>query len=487
MSLSTERWPPRGATTNRADRPERPNRVSLWPVIFAAVAAALLTLLPAMLLGPRGALFGGGVVVAVAVVALALRRFTVFLVLCLLIRPLLDQVKSSNQTSLFELTSVLSLLFLAAAALWLIAQREAGVRAPSSGIWLVLLAMVLFSLLSTLTSLHLMASVTEFIKLVSWFLMFLVVRRLAQTEESLRTILAAVAAAAVIPLLCAYYELITPGVGRFWEVRHGLLRLTSTFDLGNSFGRFLMLFVITGFALAGAWCIPPTRWSRLVTRLALLALPVPLYFTYTRAAFIGVGVGVLVVLILQDRRVTALLLVGVALLAFAFPASRTAIQNGARPEQTEYTNDSVAWRFDYWQQVLELTNGHELLGIGPGSTTLETLEGKEPHNEYLRALVENGVLGLLCFLGLLLTIFLGAVRVARDRLLTPLRRACGAAGAGTIAAIAAAGVASNIFDSIAFMWYVAVLVGVVDASIIRFASRPAGYDQANLPGEVRMG
>lgn len=487
MSVSTERWLPRAGARRGVRPPIGPNRVSVLPVICAAVAGALATVLPAMLLGPKGALFGGGALVGVALVAIALRRFTVFLVLVLLIRPLLDQVKFSNQTSLFELTSGLSLLFLAAASLWLVAQRESGVRAPSSGIWLVVMAMVLFTLLSTLTSLHHSASLTEFIKLGSWFVMFLVVRRMAQTEQNLRTILAAVAGAAVIPLLCAYYELITPGNGTFWEVRHGLHRLTSTFDLGNNFGRFLMLFLITGFALAGAWRIPPTRWSRVATRLALLAIPVPLYFTYTRAAFIGVGVGVLVVLILQDRRVAAMLLVGVALLAFLLPASRTAIQNAARPEQTEYTNDSVAWRFEYWQQVLDLTRGHELLGIGPGSTNLETLQGKEPHNEYLRALVENGVIGLLSFLALLLTIFLGAVRVARDQLLTPLRRACGAAAAGTLAAIAAAGVASNIFDSISFMWYVAVLVGIVDASIIRFTSRPAGYEQANRPGEVRMG
>jgi len=449
------------ANVERAPRDFRP--FLTWTA--AALAAGIFTVVPWLLLGTAGAMIGAGTLVGIAMVAVALRRFAIFLVLVLLVRPVLDHLKFGTETSLFELTSLLSLLFLVAGVLWLLAQREANGPAPLTVVWLITTAMAMFYLLSTATSLHPSDSLTPFVKLASWFVMFLVVRRFATTEKNLRTLLIACAACAVLPLFFAYYELITPGQGSFWEIRHGLKRLTSTFNLGNNFGRFLMLFTVSGVALASAWQVPPTTRSRVITRLGLLALPIPFYFTFTRAAWIGVAVGVLVVFVVQDRRLAPLLMVAVALLAFAVPSAPSAIQTAARPEQTEYTNDSVAWRYQYWSKVIDLTKGHEQLGIGPGSLVLEG--GKEAHNEYLRAFIENGVAGLTALLALIISLFLAAVRVARDRLLTPLRRGFGAAGAGVTAAVAAAGAASNIFDSISFMWYFAVLMGVVDASLAR--------------------
>jgi hypothetical protein len=60
-------------------------------------------------------------------------------------------------------------------------------------------------------------------------------------------------------------------------------------------------------------------------------------------------------------------------------------------------------------------------------------------------------------------------------------------------AVAAAGAASNIFDSISFMWYFAVLMGVVDASLARsqaaarqaVASQSTRNQQATRSEEVK--
>jgi O-antigen ligase len=80
---------------------------------------------------------------------------------------------------------------------------------------------------------------------------------------------------------------------------------------------------------------------------------------------------------------------------------------------------SLAWRIHKWEQLLPEWEGSPVLGRGLGTTLTEeavfddAYRGVPPHNEYVRYLVETGVLGLLALtlgLGLLVRRLLGARR-----------------------------------------------------------------------------
>jgi O-antigen ligase len=91
-------------------------------------------------------------------------------------------------------------------------------------------------------------------------------------------------------------------------------------------------------------------------------------------------------------------------------------------------NTSLAWRLDKWKMLLPEWERAPLFGIGLGTTT--TNEGapgnrfasKPPHNEYVRYLVETGLVGFTILLGALALLIRGFVRK---------RRVLGTSDAGT--------------------------------------------------------
>jgi O-antigen ligase len=72
------------------------------------------------------------------------------------------------------------------------------------------------------------------------------------------------------------------------------------------------------------------------------------------------------------------------------------------------TTNSLDWRFYNWKRLLAIWQEQPLLGWGMGSTNEELQPiGKQPHSEYVRVLVEFGILGAaFCVALLLIAIFL---------------------------------------------------------------------------------
>jgi O-antigen ligase len=98
--------------------------------------------------------------------------------------------------------------------------------------------------------------------------------------------------------------------------------------------------------------------------------------------------------------------------------------------QTRHSaNTSLAWRFYKWETLLPQWERSPYFGNGLGTTTTSEgtsengIEGKVPHNEYVRYLVETGAVGLMILLG-------GLTLLIRQ--LARIRRLPGALAAGTI-------------------------------------------------------
>ncbi len=149
----------------------------------------------------------------------------------------------------------------------------------------------------------------------------------------------------------------------------------------------------------------------------------------------------------------AFMVAGLVILAFlATPlgAERIAKESASNVTTAEHgeASSSFAWRLYKWETLLPEWERHPLFGRGLGTTVTSEatvsnrLSGFEPHNEYLRYLVETGVVGLAILLwgaGLLI------------RVLVRRRRMPGSRDAGTLnaASLAIAIVIGCLFNAIA--------------------------------------
>jgi O-antigen ligase len=113
------------------------------------------------------------------------------------------------------------------------------------------------------------------------------------------------------------------------------------------------------------------------------------------------------------------MIAGVVVLAFfATPlgSHRIARESGTNVEATGEPNSSLAWRLHKWKMLIPEWEKSPIFGQGLGTTT--TGEGpvgnryasKPPHNEYIRYLVETGIVGLAILLGALTILIRGLVR-----------------------------------------------------------------------------
>ncbi len=179
-------------------------------------------------------------------------------------------------------------------------------------------------------------------------------------------------------------------------------RAQGLFKDPNVFGPFLVPAVLI---LMEETVAPRLLRFRLATKLLLLSvLTVGVVFSFSRAAWLNLAVGMLVLLtVLALRRGggrRAMTMLVVALVAGAALVGVVAATSSASfLTERAGLQDYDVQRFGTQASGLEIAASHPL-GIGPGQ--FEAVSDLSAHSTYVRALAEEGVLGALLVLGLLL-------------------------------------------------------------------------------------
>ncbi|MFD0745127.1 O-antigen ligase family protein [Phytohabitans flavus] len=411
----------------------------------------------------------GGVLVGV----LALTRFAAYVLLMLAVRPLLDLFKLSGPTAgtgsdggsarALDPSTLVGVLFLLAAGLWLAAQARAGKRAKTSPLGIALILVAATGAVSTLGSAQPQSSTLEILRILTVVAMFLVLEQLLPRRGMVRRVLFAVYLSLALALA---YTLVMSLLGSPpSEVKGSFTRISGPFSQSTTFGRYLMFMVIFGCAI-----------YRFLGRRAKVGLGVLLVLslgflalTNTRSAILGAAIGLVVVAVLHRsaRLLVTLGLAAVAAIAVApGVADRFAQLGEAREVGGGPTGNTLAWRADYWSQVVTLANRNPLTGIGPNMTQRETDEAKKPHNDFLRAYVETGVLGLLAYLGLIVLCLHTAALALRRAPPGTFDRGIAVGFAGCAVAFVAVSAASNVISNVVTLWYFvafAAMAGLVAA------------------------
>jgi len=454
------------------------NRVELI-VVAGAVAVATYSGLMSISGSKAAWVMPMTAVSAVIFAILALTEFRAFIFVVLLIRPSIDLIKLSGTSSGNTATngiaqrgldpsSILAVLVLLAGILWLIAQYRSRGPAPRLGLRWAMLAFGAASFLSAITSERPTTSLMEALRISAVIIMFLVLAQLLVDEGTTRLMLTASFASLLFPLAYTVLGFVTGGPAS--EVKGSFTRITGPFSQSNTYGRYLMLMIVMGVALLPYL----TRRRQVVLSLMMGLSGVFLVLTYTRTAIAGCVIGLVVVGLVQSKKLL-IALGSMAVLSLAAVPSLLSRFSSLTQTGTGHgaSGNSLLWRIGYWFQVVKLANHNPITGIGLDMTQYNTSAEKQPHNDFLRAYVETGIVGFVAYVWVLA----GLVRTGWSavRLSTPktLDRGIAAGALGCSVAFVAASMFANIISNVVSLWYLATFAAAAVGVVLRGQRRAA--------------
>ena len=409
-----------------------------------------------LLIVPIGALAGAGMV------ALGLVNFEYFVFTTIAIRSTLDITKPTagntgqagvgNPTaSGLDPAGALAILFILVAFFWLLTRMREGRKSPRPSIHRVCL--ILFAgagFLSIIDSAAPSISLLEAIRVTAVVVMLAVLEVMLTDREMIKKLITSIYVSALIPVGYTMFEVLTHHA-QFTS--GGFSRFEGTFSQPNPFAIYLTMLIVMGAAL-----FPHLSDKKKIGMSILLFFSlVCLYYTFTRSAWIATVIGLFAVAFMGRRRLMLGLMVAgimVSLVALPSIAGRFA-DLGSSTSAAGYASNSLSWRFDYWGDVFPLADKDPITGIGLNMSSYETSQQKEPHNDFLRAYVETGVIGTIAYLALLLSMIL----VARDSMRFTKRRpwsyerSISVGFAACVIAFLVISLVSNVITEVIVLWY----------------------------------
>ena len=419
---------------------------------------------------------------------LALTRFRVYVMLMLVLRSGLDLAKLSGPaagntatntagTRALDPASILAVLFLLAAALWLAAQYRQQGRLPGSPLRRALVVYVVAAVLSILGSARPQASGLEVLRILSVVAMFAVLEQMMVDEVANKQLLVAVYLSTIFPLAFTTFGYLIGSPPT--EAKGSFLRVTGPFNQSNTFGRYLMLMLIFGFALY------PHLAKRLRLPMALLLAGCGgfLLLTYTRTAILGTVIGLVIVGLVQSKRLLLGLVVAAVFAVLLVPqlSGRFTSVTDLSSAAGQPSGNSLVWRLNYWTEVLPLANSNPVTGIGLNMTQYNTDAAKQPHNDFIRAYVEMGLIGFGAYLALLIAMVgLGrrAVRASRPG---TLDRGMAAGFLGCAVAFVAVSASANVTSNVVSLWYLFAFAAAASAVVRRRQAQTSTLARSPTP------
>jgi len=184
-------------------------------------------------------------------------------------------------------------------------------------------------------------------------------------------------------------------------------RVVSTFDNPNVLGEYLLLLIPLGVAMF----LAVKNGFAKTGHLAITAvLGLCMIYTYSRGNWIGLIVALVVFILFYDTRFVWLGVI--AILAAPFVVSQSVITRFASIGDTKDT--STSYRVYIWMGTFNMLKDYWLCGIGLGTDAFNmiyphyayaSIVAPHSHNLYLQLVVENGIIGLVAFLVIMIAYF----------------------------------------------------------------------------------
>ena len=404
------------------------------------------------------------VVVGLAMVAIGLVNFQLFVYIVIAVRSSLDIARpdlgnngaagiGTAGASGLDPAGALAVVFMLASLFWFMSRRMGKATSPPpSAHRIALFTFAVTGYLSVIASARPFVSLLEAVRVSAVAVMLAVLEIMLKDRAAIKKLLIAIYVSGLLPV----------GLTLFYIVLHkpqfssgGFGRYEGTFSQPNPFAIYLTMLIVMGVAL-----LPHLKPRiRVLMVLFVVASVVCLYHTYTRSAWVAAVIGVVAVAVIGRRKVLGAVLFAslvVGLLAVPTISQRFAdlasVAGGSTVNANGNTSNSLEWRFSYWATVLPHADKNPITGIGLKMSSFETDQAKEPHNDFLRAYVETGIVGTLAYLALLLSMMI----VARQGLRHSgpgFDRSVAVGFAGCVIAFVLISVVSNVITEVIVLWY----------------------------------
>ena len=125
-------------------------------------------------------------------------------------------------------------------------------------------------------------------------------------------------------------------------------------------------------------------------------------FLYSRAAYLATFIGMILLFALKNRKLLFILILAAVFWQTVLPQKAAERIQQTTDEYGEIVDISAERRFLIWSRSMELVQENPLAGIGFGVFRHLGYDLGDPHNIYLKILVEQGIFGLLIFIMIIL-------------------------------------------------------------------------------------
>lgn len=317
---------------------------------------------------------------------------------------------------------VTKLAFFGLVISWIPTLRHGRVRFRSDLLlWCVVFVIV--CLASSLSSNDPLTALSNTARLAGYALFVLIATDLIVRRNVLRGGLVALLVPAVPFVLLGAYQFLTHrtflALGLHSEtgdfvVWKGYVQASAVFAHPNVFATYLLVYICLSLGIA---LFTPERSKRVLAALVASISFGGLLLTFSRSGWVGFLAAALVFLILYPRflKIGILLFLVVPLLVVLLPQKEVA---GLAKRTTPEMDASTQARLGAYKTAWAMFSDYPVLGVGLGSFNQRFLEykvpearfpknyirgsemGMEAHSTYLQLLAETGVIGLLAFIAL---------------------------------------------------------------------------------------
>jgi len=353
----------------------------------------------------------------------SLRHFEYSVVILLVLRSTIDSFSEQQLTALFAIG--IDFLAISVVVFRCLCKEKVHVDrmliffalwCASQAIWVILLPLGGLGMGSWLLS----DALREWIRIFSWLMVYLLIMQFKE-RISPKTVVTLLFWSLLMPLVIAVLQMTVPSVLPPEFSIHGVgavatgpvgdeLRVRGS--LGHPNGFATMLFFFIGLTYWKFQSSTKPRWPWLLL-LCLLAF----FYVTAKALFSLVMIAVFVVIVVSRRLSLATLLGGILLLATViglFGSTEFGQERLASISATPLLNpdiditrailmsnwdyNSFNWRLSQWYMLWQRWEEYPWLGYGLGLSLQTAGNGFLPHNDYIRAMIEGGLVGLGAFL-----------------------------------------------------------------------------------------
>jgi hypothetical protein len=368
----------------------------------AAIATSTGALLAAAVLGDSRVFMATAVCAAFGIV-FAINP-TAGVAAIVIVRPSLDlwadrPLATAGSLSLNP-ASLMALMFIAIGGAYVIERWEDVKQAPVTWPYLGMAAMATLSIMVAPSK---GGAITETLRLASIAILYMAVWAVIRDRRGLLLMVGALITSLAVPTVVAIWQFAHGGSTVIGETG----RSAGTFLHPDPFGVFLGFMCAMVFPLLLCRRFPGRMLLVLVYPLILLAL----IASYTRTGWVGFVIGVLVIAFVRYRSILVVAPLALVLLAAALPSTVHRFSDLTSGRTHYGPGNSLRARIDLWRSNLPKVAHDPVFGNGFKSIVEDTtatkgggvnvVQGAHSHSDFVRAIVELGVPGLVFFCWLL--------------------------------------------------------------------------------------